>query len=208
MRVSMQPVQRMYCACIAFVAAATLTGCTKDDTKTKDEGSASGRPTASANGTTVGAPSAVVAGPSSGSGSGVNPAPSGTAGARSAGQDVTYTGDVTTALAPITPSANGGSFVGNNKAPEGQGVTKVKLVTYADGRVEGLTSGALGDLRIGGRADGDNVSATLTPVSPKPQAFGGTLIGTTSGKAFTGALYASSADGSMVRKGDVTLAAP
>lgn len=113
------------------------------------------------------------------------------------------------AMATLTlPEVEKRPFVGKNSDPAGVGPVKLKLVAHPDGRVDGDASGSLGDMHVVGRVFDDVISANLVPVNATASAFSGTVYGARSGKTITGDIHAASADGTMLRTGKITLAAP
>jgi len=169
----------------------------------------------SSGGTTAGTPSTprvvVTAAPTGASTAAIATTVPTTAGTSTtkAGSDATFAGEVTTAMGNLTmPEVEKRPFVGKNSDAAGVGPVKLKLVTHADGRVEGDATGSLGDMKVVGRSFDDMISANLVPVSPSPTSFSGTVYGARNGKSLKGDLHAASADGTMIRSGKIDLTSP
>lgn len=80
---------------------------------------------------------------------------------------------------------------------------KLSLEAGSDGGVTGTASGALGDLTVAGRFDGDRAALTLT--STQPDGFHGVILASQTAEGLKGTLNASSADSLRVRQASVTL---
>jgi hypothetical protein len=89
----------------------------------------------------------------------------------------------------------------DGKLASGDG--KLALRVSSDGVVSGSASGALGDLAVTGRVEGDR--AALSLFSARPEGFHGVVLAMQSGDGMKGTLSASSADSLQVRKAEVTL---
>jgi hypothetical protein len=79
----------------------------------------------------------------------------------------------------------------------------VTLQVAADGTASGATAGALGDMRVTGRVEGDR--AALTLASSDQNGFHGTLVATQAADGMQGNLNASSGDSLQVRSARVAL---
>ncbi len=84
----------------------------------------------------------------------------------------------------------------------GQG--KLSLQAAADGSVTGTATGALGELAVSGRVDGDRAALTLS--SATPDGFHGVILAAQSPDGMKGTLNASSGNSLQVRQASVTLA--
>jgi hypothetical protein len=89
----------------------------------------------------------------------------------------------------------------DGKLASGDG--KLSLTVSDEGVVSGTASGALGDLAVTGRVEGDR--AALSLASAQPDGFHGVLLATQTPEGMKGTLSASSADSLQVRKAEVTL---
>lgn len=83
------------------------------------------------------------------------------------------------------------------------GVGLLSLVAGPDGVVTGSATGALGELAVAGRIDGDRAALTLT--SAQPDGFHGVILASQTPDGLKGTLNASSADSLLVRQASVTL---
>jgi hypothetical protein len=88
---------------------------------------------------------------------------------------------------------------GKKAAGEGQ----LSLEIAADGSVTGNARGALGELTLTGRVDGDR--AALTLASAEVDGFHGSVLATQTPDGMKGTLSASSGDSLQVRQAAVTL---
>jgi hypothetical protein len=73
----------------------------------------------------------------------------------------------------------------------------------ADGTITGSAKGALGELSVSGRVEGDRAALRLDAAEPK--GFHGTILAVQNSQGMQGSLNASSGDSLQVRKGNVTL---
>ena len=89
----------------------------------------------------------------------------------------------------------------DGKKASGDG--KLSLQVNADGTVTGTSSGALGELAVSGRFDGDR--AALSLASAAADTFHGTILATQTPEGMSGTLSASSGDSLQVRRAKVTL---
>jgi hypothetical protein len=89
----------------------------------------------------------------------------------------------------------------DGKQASGEG--KLSLQAAADGSVTGTATGALGNLAVAGRVDGDRAALTLT--SADAGGFHGVILASQTPAGMTGTLNASSADSLQVRRANVTL---
>ena len=89
----------------------------------------------------------------------------------------------------------------DGKQASGEG--KLSLEAAADGGVTGTAIGALGELSVAGRIDGDRAALTLT--SARPDGFHGVILASQTPDGLKGTLSASSADSLQVRQASVTL---
>jgi hypothetical protein len=89
----------------------------------------------------------------------------------------------------------------DGKTSAGEG--KLSLAVGPDGDVTGTAIGALGELTVAGRIDGDRAALTLT--SARSDGFHGVIVASQTPQGLKGSLNASSADSLQVRKGSVTL---
>lgn len=89
----------------------------------------------------------------------------------------------------------------DGKKAAGEG--KLSLDVAADGSVTGSASGALGELTVAGRVDGDR--AALTLASAEVDGFHGSVLATQTPDGMKGTLSASSGDSLQVRQAAVTL---
>ena len=80
----------------------------------------------------------------------------------------------------------------------------LKLVIGADGSVNGNASGALGELVVTGRAEGDRAGLTLH--AAEPDGFHGVALASQTPDGMQGTLNASSADSLRVRQAKLSLA--
>ena len=83
------------------------------------------------------------------------------------------------------------------------GAGKLSLAVSPDGTVTGTSTGALGDLAVSGRVEGDR--AALSLVSGGEATFHGTVLATQTPEGMSGALSASSGDSLQVRHAKVAL---
>ena len=90
----------------------------------------------------------------------------------------------------------------DGKQASGEG--KLALTAAPDGSVTGSASGALGELLVVGRVDGDR--AALSFAAPGAEGFHGVILAAQTPDGMQGTLNASSADSLQVRKASVTLA--
>jgi hypothetical protein len=79
----------------------------------------------------------------------------------------------------------------------------LELTVSADGTADGTASGALGELRVTGRADDERLTLTLTPV--EPDGFHGFVVASRTADGMQGTLNASSADSLQARQAKLTL---
>jgi hypothetical protein len=86
---------------------------------------------------------------------------------------------------------------------QASGAGKLSLEAAADGSVTGSASGALGELEISGRVDGDR--AALMLASGEPNGFHGVILASQAPEGMKGTLTASSADSLQVRRASVLL---
>lgn len=95
------------------------------------------------------------------------------------------------------------------KKDEGQTATgpgTLSLTIDADGELRGKAKGALGELTIIGRVDGDVVRASVTPDDPyAPQAMTGILVGRAEGEVIRANLRVAGPDAVLVRESAVEL---
>jgi len=89
----------------------------------------------------------------------------------------------------------------DGKQASGEG--KLSLVAAPDGSVSGSASGALGELVVAGRVDGDRAALTLASV--EATGFHGVILASQTPEGMKGTLSASSADSLQVRQATVTL---
>lgn len=89
----------------------------------------------------------------------------------------------------------------DGKKAAGEG--KLSLVVSADGSATGTASGALGELSVNGRVDGDR--AALRLASGEADGFHGTILATQTSEGMKGTLNASSGDSLQVRQASVVL---
>jgi hypothetical protein len=89
----------------------------------------------------------------------------------------------------------------DGKKSSGEG--KLSLAAGPDGDVTGSANGALGELKVTGRIDGDRAALTLT--SAQADGFHGVILASQTPVGLKGTLNASSADSLQVRRADVTL---
>lgn len=82
------------------------------------------------------------------------------------------------------------------------GAGELGISVSADGDVSGAAHGALGDLVVSGRAEGDRVALTLRPT--EPAGFHGFALASPSPEGMQGPLTASSGDSLQARQGQVT----
>lgn len=83
------------------------------------------------------------------------------------------------------------------------GPGELSLEVGADGTVTGSGKGALGELTVTGRFEGDRAALALAPATPG--GFQGVLLATRTGERLEGTLSASSGDSLQVRRAAVTL---
>jgi hypothetical protein len=86
---------------------------------------------------------------------------------------------------------------------QASGPGELSLEVAADGTVSGSAKGALGELSVSGRVEGDRAALSLAPVTPG--GFQGVILAARAGDGLKGALSASSGDSLQVRRADVTL---
>lgn len=84
------------------------------------------------------------------------------------------------------------------------GAGKLSLEVSPDGTVTGTSTGALGDLAVSGRVEGDRAALSLG--SGAEATFHGTVLATQTPEGMSGTLSASSGDSLQVRHAKVTLA--
>ena len=89
----------------------------------------------------------------------------------------------------------------DGKRSTGEGA--LSLEVSEEGVVTGTARGALGDLAVTGRVEGDR--AALSLASPQPDGFHGVVLATQTPDGMKGTLSASSGDSLLVRKAEVTL---
>jgi hypothetical protein len=89
----------------------------------------------------------------------------------------------------------------DGKKASGEG--KLSLVVSPDGTATGSANGALGDLSVNGRVDGDR--AALRLASDQADGFHGTILATQTPEGMKGTLSASSGDSLQVRQASVIL---
>jgi hypothetical protein len=89
----------------------------------------------------------------------------------------------------------------DGKQASGEGT--LTLQAAADGTVTGTAHGALGDLSVAGRADGDRVALTLSAADAS--GFHGLILASQTPEGMKGTLNASSGDSLQVRQASVTL---
>jgi hypothetical protein len=89
----------------------------------------------------------------------------------------------------------------DGKKASGEG--KLSLAVSADGTAAGAASGALGDLTVNGKVDGDR--AALRLASEQADGFHGTILATQTPEGMKGTLSASSGDSLQVRQASVVL---
>jgi hypothetical protein len=89
----------------------------------------------------------------------------------------------------------------DGKKSSGEG--KLSLEASRDGDVTGSANGALGELQVTGRIDGDRAALTLK--SAQADGFHGVILASRTPEGLNGTLNASSADSLQVRKASVTL---
>lgn len=89
----------------------------------------------------------------------------------------------------------------DGKQASGKGQLAVEV--SADGTASGVAKGALGELTVSGRFEGDRAALSLAPVTPG--GFQGVILAARSGEDLKGPLSASSGDSLQVRRADVTL---
>lgn len=89
----------------------------------------------------------------------------------------------------------------DGKRASGEG--QLAFEVSPDGTASGSASGALGQLAVAGRVEGDRAALTLT--SSEPDGFHGVILATQAGDSMTGMLNASSADSLQVRRANVSL---
>ena len=90
----------------------------------------------------------------------------------------------------------------DGKRANGEG--KLSLEVTADGTARGSATGALGELAVSGRVDGERAALQLS--SATAEGFHGTILATQAPEGMKGTLSASSGDSLQVRQGSVTLA--
>lgn len=86
---------------------------------------------------------------------------------------------------------------------QASGAGELSLTVSADGTVSGSAKGALGELTVSGRFEGDRAALTLVPATPG--GFQGVVLATRDGDTLKGTLNASSGDSLQVRRAEVTL---
>lgn len=89
----------------------------------------------------------------------------------------------------------------DGKLASGEG--SLSLVVSDEGVVSGNAAGALGELVVTGRVEGDR--AALSLASPQPDGFHGVALATQTPDGMKGTLSASSGDSLQVRKAEFTL---
>jgi hypothetical protein len=89
----------------------------------------------------------------------------------------------------------------DGKKSSGEG--KLSLEAGPDGGVTGTATGALGELTVAGRIEGDRAALTLT--SAQADGFHGVILATQTAEGLKGTLSASSGDSLQVRQASVTL---
>jgi hypothetical protein len=90
----------------------------------------------------------------------------------------------------------------DGKKAAGEG--KLAVAVSPDGIATGSASGALGELSVSGRVDGDR--AALRLASDEADGFHGTILATQTPEGMKGTLSASSGDSLQVRQASVALA--
>ncbi len=83
------------------------------------------------------------------------------------------------------------------------GAGKLSLEVSADGTVSGTGTGALGELLVTGRVEGDRAALLLSPGAEG--GFHGVLLATQTPEGMKGTLNASSGDSLQVRRAEVSL---
>lgn len=86
---------------------------------------------------------------------------------------------------------------------QASGAGQLSLEVSPDGTAHGSAGGALGELTVSGRFEGERAALALAPVTPG--GFQGVLVAEKSGEGLKGTLRASSGDSLQVRRADVTL---
>ena len=86
---------------------------------------------------------------------------------------------------------------------QASGAGELSFEVSADGTVSGTGKGALGELSVSGRIDGDRAALSLSPVAVG--GFQGVVLAARSADGLKGTLSASSGDSLQVRRADVTL---
>ncbi|HSN98870.1 MAG TPA: hypothetical protein VLS89_11315 [Candidatus Nanopelagicales bacterium] len=86
------------------------------------------------------------------------------------------------------------------------GAGAVTLTIEADGEIRGKAKGALGNLTVVGRLEGDVVRASVTPDDPYAQhAMSGILVGRLEGDVIRANLRVAGPDAMLVRESPVEL---
>jgi hypothetical protein len=89
----------------------------------------------------------------------------------------------------------------DGKKSSGEGT--LSLQAGPDGGVTGTATGALGELAVAGRVEGDRAALTLS--SAQPDGFHGVILASQTPEGLKGTLSASSGDSLQVRQASVTL---
>ena len=90
-----------------------------------------------------------------------------------------------------------------DEGKQASGAGTLSLQTAADGSVTGTATGALGNLVVTGRVEGDR--AALMLASAEADGFHGVILASQTPEGMKGTLSASSADSLQVRQAAVTL---
>lgn len=86
---------------------------------------------------------------------------------------------------------------------QASGAGQLSLDVGPDGTASGSAKGALGELTVTGRFEGDRAALTLAPTTPG--GFQGVVLADKTGDGLKGTLRASSGDSLQVRRADLTL---
>jgi hypothetical protein len=114
-----------------------------------------------------------------------------------------WQGGFTAELFRVETAAGGVKEWKQDDGKKAAGEGKLALEVAADGSVTGSASGALGELTVTGRVDGDR--AALTLASAEGDGFHGSILATQTPDGMKGTLSASSGDSLQVRQAAVTL---
>jgi hypothetical protein len=114
-----------------------------------------------------------------------------------------WQGSFTAELFRVELPAGGVKEWKTDDGKQASGAGQLSLDVSPEGTAHGSASGALGELTVSGRFEGERAALALAPVTPG--GFQGVLLAEKSSDGLKGTLRASSGDSLQVRRADVTL---